>query len=331
MRQSVHSTSSPFCSNPFGGTIRPNVTANPIPIKSQHLTSGVHLKTIPAFRFTTSELDALARENASRFASNQPFPHVVIEDFLPAEIANAIAEEFPKPNDIPWRLVGPGDSAHTNDPDVEKLGASREDVFPPLIRHVMHEFNSQTFVGFLEILTQFKMLSPDPAFCGCGMHSTGRGGRLMIHADASRHQNPKFQQLLNMIYYVTPDWQEEWGGHLELWSPDRSECVRRITPKFNSVLVFFSGTKSYHGHPHPLTTPKGIRRNSLSAYFYTTHVSPENKLDTYRNYAEWVRTNDLDRNKWLVHWGKATVRLFPSPRVNRAATMVRRIKRWRAS
>ena len=39
----------------------------------------------------------------------------------------------------------------------------------------------------------------------------------MVHADASRHQNPKLQQVINLIYYVTPDWKDEYNGQLELW------------------------------------------------------------------------------------------------------------------
>jgi 2OG-Fe(II) oxygenase superfamily len=284
--------------------------------------------TIPAFRFHRQELEALAAKHAKQFASSEPFPHLVIENFLPDEIARAIAAEFPKPGDIRWRLAGPGDVAHSNDPNVEKLGSSDEECFPPLIRHIMHEFNSGTFVGFLSQLTQYKMLSPDPAFHGCGLHSTGRGGRLMVHADASRHPNPKLQQLLNVIYYATPDWQEEWGGQLELWSKDHSHCVKRVTPKCNSMLVFFTGSNSYHGHPHPLTTPSGVRRNSLAAYFYTTDRVADADYHGYKNYVEWVRTSDLDRSVSVIHRSKEIARrLLPAFLVNRMATLLRQMPR----
>jgi hypothetical protein len=285
------------------------------------------MNRIPAFRFERASLEDLAARYAPEFRANQPFPHVVIPNFLPLEIAQALAAEFPKPDEIKWRLAGPGDSVHTNDPNVEKLGTSNEALFPPLIRHVMHEFNSGTFVDFLSALTGFDMLSPDPSFHGCGMHSTGKGGRLMIHADASRHPNPKLQQILNMIYYVTPNWQEDWGGQLELWMPDMSECVKRVIPQFNSMLVFFTGSKSYHGHPHPLTTPDGVRRNSLATYYYTTERVIDDTYDGYKNYVEWVRTTDLDRKVSLVHRAKAlTRRYLPATMVNRMAKIVRQLK-----
>jgi 2OG-Fe(II) oxygenase superfamily len=283
---------------------------------------------IPAFRFSKDQLAALASELASQFRHSEPFSHLVLRNFLPDDIANRLAQEFPGPNDINWRLAGPGDVTHSGDKNIEKISTSNEQLFPPLIRHVMHEFNSGTFLNFVSDLTGFEKLAPDPWFHGCGLHSTGKGGRLMIHADASRHPNPKLQQILNLIYYVTPNWQEEWGGHLELWDKKASACVKRVAPEFNSALIFFTGTKSYHGHPHPLAAPDGIRRNSLAVYYYTTERVVDEDYEGYKNYVQWVRTNDLDKQLSLYHRGKAAARRFlPAKLVNVLATMARHVKR----
>jgi hypothetical protein len=193
-------------------------------------------------------------------------------------------------------------------------------VFSPFIRHVMHEFNSGTFIAFLERLTGHTMLSPDPMFTGCGLHSTGRGGRLMVHADMSLHPNPKLQQILNMIYYVTPDWQDDWGGQLELWERDMSKCSKRVVPTFNSAVIFFTGSKSFHRHPHPLTTPTGVRRNSLAAYYYTTERILDENFDGHRPYVDWQRTAPEDRYVTNYHRLKdAAQKYLPRP----AATALR--------
>jgi hypothetical protein len=150
----------------------------------------------------------------------------------------------------------------------------------------------------------------------------------MIHADASRHPNPKLHQILNVIYYITPDWQEGWGGHLELWNEDASECMKRVMPEFNSMLIFFTGSNAYHGHPHPLSTPSGIRRNSLAVYYYTTDRSVDESYKGYKNYVEWVRTNPLDGQVSLYHQGKAVVRKYlPATIVNWMAGVLRQHRR----
>jgi hypothetical protein len=286
------------------------------------------MQVIKGFYFDRHTLGELAVTYAEKFKSGTPFPHVVIPNFLPPEIAGAISSEFPGTRDINWRVAGPGDAVQTGNKEIEKITSSNEQLFPPLIRHVMHGFNSGVFVSFVEKLTGFSGLVPDPWYHGCGLHSTGRGGRLMIHADASRHPNPKFDQILNMIYYVTPGWQEEWGGHLEMWDEEVTRCVHKITPEFNSALIFFTGSKCFHGHPHPLNTPPGIRRNSLAVYYYT----PERRIDEtysgYKNYVEWKRTNELDRIS-LYHRGKDVVRrVLPARVVNSMASFVRRAKKW---
>lgn len=288
------------------------------------------MSALPAdslFYFDGKHLGQLGTAYADQFRTAKPFPHVVIPDFLPEAVARAIAAEFPSPDAIQWRLAGPGDSQHSGDREIEKITTSNEEQFPPLIRHVMHEFNSGVFLRFVEKLTGHTQLAPDPWYHGCGLHSTGRGGRLMIHADASRHPNPRFDQILNMIYYVTPGWQDSWGGHLELWTEDASRCVKKIAPLFNSMLIFFTGSKSYHGHPHPLTTPPGIRRNSLAVYFYKTDRAIDETYSGHKNYVEWRATNELDRRVSMFHRAKKLARdHLPASMVNRLATLARRMK-----
>ncbi len=93
----------------------------------------------------------------------------------------------------------------------------------------MLQFNSSLFIRFLEEITTIQHLIPDSSFNGCGLHSTGRGGRLMIHADGNRYyESNLLHQQLNVIYYCTKNWQEEWGGHFELWDREKKSCVKRF-------------------------------------------------------------------------------------------------------
>lgn len=227
------------------------------------------MKTIPAFYFDSAQLHNLALQYHEPFVSAEPFCHVVIDNFLPEPIANLLVDEFPKPTDIPWTVWGPGETSHTGDPNVEKLGNSDETRFGSFTRHFMSQLNSGVFLKFFESLTGTTSIIPDPTFNHCGQHSTGRGGRLMVHTDANRHPiKNKFHQHYNLIYFLNQDWKEEYGGHLELWSRDAKRCVKRILPVFNRIVLFDTGKYSYHGHPEPLTCPAGRRRNSLAVYYY---------------------------------------------------------------
>lgn len=85
---------------------------------------------------------------------------------------------------------------------------------------------------------------------------------------------------LNLLLYLNRDWQDEWGGFLELWDADAKHCVQKIKPIFNRCVVFqTSAQASYHGHPTPLACPEDVSRKSLALYYFrdehkTLHLEP---------------------------------------------------------
>ncbi len=272
--------------------------------------------------FSREKMNALADDLHQKFKTADPFPHVVIDDFFPEDVAYRIGEHFPGIDDIDWKFEGPGDSRHSGDKHIEKVGTSDEEKFPDYIRFMMMQFQSGIFCKFLDRLTGFEHLAPDPSHHGCGLHSTGNGGRLMVHLDASRHPNRDLNQLINMIYYCSPDWDPSYGGGLELWNEDASECVKRVDPLFNRMIIFYTAGKSWHGHPHPVTCPPEKRRNSLALYYYTTDQGISD-FD-YVNYVQWKGTTEHDRPS-PVHRVKSVMRdTLPAPAVNRIASWVRK-------
>lgn len=83
---------------------------------------------------------------------------------------------------------------------------------------------------FLEGLTGIEGLIPDPYFVGGGFHETENGGHLNIHADFNCHKILKLERRINVPIYLNKDWQEEFGGQLELWNSNMSEKVNTVSP-----------------------------------------------------------------------------------------------------
>jgi hypothetical protein len=71
------------------------------------------------------------------------------------------------------------------------------------------------------------------------------------------------------LIYLNKDWQEEYGGYLELWNTEMTECGQRILPIFNRCVIFNTTDFSYHGHPDPLNCLEGQTRKSLALYYYS--------------------------------------------------------------
>lgn len=253
------------------------------------------MQTIPAFYFDPATLAPIAERQRAAFQQAQPFQHVVLDEFLPREVLDLLIAEFPGPDDPAWQLHGPGRTAWQRDRNSAKLGTSDETRFGPFTRHFMAQLNSATFLAFLERLTGVQGILPDVTYSHCGMHSTGRGGRLMMHTDVNRHpQGNHFHQYLNLILYLNRDWREEYGGHLELWDQQRRP-VHRILPQANRVVLFNAGTRSLHGHPHPLTCPEDRRRNSLAVYYYLRERPHTDEYEGQQKFVHWVAATDEDR------------------------------------
>ena len=74
---------------------------------------------------------------------------------------------------------------------------------------------------------------------------------------------------MNLLIYLNVNWDEAWGGDLELWSQDMSQCRQNIAPLAGRCVIFNTTSTSFHGHPHPLGCPEGVTRKSVALYYYT--------------------------------------------------------------
>ena len=212
--------------------------------------------------FDKAHLDAKAAQYVSDYEAADPFPHVVIDGFLPEMLLDRIVDEFPRPGEVAWQRYG-------NERE-RKLALADVTMMGPLSRHVLAEFNSALMVEFLEALTGIRGLVPDPHYVGGGLHQTEPEGLLKIHADFNMHPRLRLQRRLNLLLYLNRKWQDEYGGHLELWDGNMDHCVKRIAPIFNRCVIFTTDARSYHGHPDPLACPPGVTRKSLALYYYTS-------------------------------------------------------------
>jgi len=125
------------------------------------------------------------------------------------------------------------------------------------------------FVEFLERLTGITQLVSDPHFEGGGLHQIRPGGFLKVHADFNKSRKLNLDRRLNGLLYLNKDWEESYGGHLQLWNKDMTACEGKILPVFNRFVVFATTDDANHGHPDPLTCPPDRARRSMALYYYS--------------------------------------------------------------
>jgi Rps23 Pro-64 3,4-dihydroxylase Tpa1-like proline 4-hydroxylase len=212
----------------------------------------------------------LAHERAKEYRTGEPFPHIVIDDFLGEESFRAVYDALPTREDerILWGNLD-ANLADGRPAQARKFHLSNVLFMKPALRQLIAELNSGSFLLTMQQLTGIAHLLSDPHLQGGGVHSVERGGLLRVHADFNRHPTYKFRRRLNILLYMNPGWQEEYGGHLELWTKDMQTCVKRVLPVANRCVIFNTSSDSFHGHPHPLTCPEGWARKSVALYYYS--------------------------------------------------------------
>ena len=223
----------------------------------------------PLGTFDDPSFATLALAATERYLNMAPFPHAVFDDFLPAELAGRLSSEFPATEAMEWVER---DNEHNR-----RRYQHDETKMPPLFRAMLREFNSRQFVLFLETLTGIDNLLPDPYFIGGGMHVSGPGDFLKIHADFNWHHKLQAHRRVNALLYLSEHWEAEWGGAIEFWDREMRHPAVATLPRFNRLVVFSTGEDTNHGQPVPNRCPDGTSRKVLNLYYYTTRRIDEDQ------------------------------------------------------
>lgn len=222
----------------------------------------------------------------TQFRRNSPFPHLVLDDLFPPELLAEIQTEVPDNPDLEEDGICVKGSSET---DCYRKYRKIQYLsnFKPATHSLIHYFHSSAFIEFLEKLTGIPHLQSDPSNFGGGVHQTLPGGSLEIHADfnylkkrsKSLNSTGVLFRRVNAFVYLNPDWKEEYNGCLELWPRDMSRCGQMIAPLLGRFVVFACTDFSYHGHPLPLTCPKGRTRRSIAMYYYNSERPADECID----------------------------------------------------
>lgn len=200
------------------------------------------------------------------FLSAQPFAHCVIDDFFTDGFAHALHSTFPA-----------FDRGNSLNEDGIPAGKSVVERMPTLGEGYLRLDRCVQSPGFLELLariTGIPDLLYDPAYFGGGTHENRNGQSLDSHIDFNYHPGTNWHRRLNLIVYLNPEWEEPWGGTLELhrdpYDPETDQVVS-VVPLFNRCVIFETTEHSWHGFPRiELPADKAnLSRKSVALYFYT--------------------------------------------------------------
>ncbi|HEY8938017.1 MAG TPA: 2OG-Fe(II) oxygenase [Cyclobacteriaceae bacterium] len=231
------------------------------------------------------------------YAQAEPFPFVVIDNFLHPDVASRASRAFPFSSDKTWTNY-----IHVNE---KKFGLNKRDNIPAPLLSVIDSLQKDEFIEALTSLTGISGLMPDEQLAGGGLHQMYLGGYLNVHSDFLIHPVRKnLMRRINLILFLSDDWNESYGGELEFWNNNMTRCVERIQPRFNRCVIFNTNETSYHGCPEVLRGPEGFSRKSIALYYYTEYAHAPAKL--YTDY----KARPVDKNKLAIYLDSKAVGVY---------------------
>lgn len=213
--------------------------------------------------------NSISSMNHSEYKNNNPFPHIVIDNFLNDDIINDIMKfsKSLKLEDCDNNRLPP------NKRTQYKYAYDNFKNFPDKIKKLFLFLNSKEFVNKIEKLTGINgCVRGNTALKGAGFHKITNNGFLKLHTDFNNYEDKRKGSLdrrINLLLYLNPKWKEKYKGHLWLCNKNNRKVEKKILPILNRCVIFSTTNKSIHGHPEKLDLPKGLTRDSIAFYYYT--------------------------------------------------------------
>lgn len=208
-----------------------------------------------------SRLQAEMAKATAEYRTPGQIPSCQIMDLLPAELAHEIFGRFPTSDRMILKR-----SIKEN-----KHIAAQMDNYDPLLEEAVFAFQDPRIVTLIAQMTGLTSLEPDVDLYAGGISAMSQGAYLRPHLDNSHDKRRQRYRVLNLLYYVTPDWQEDYGGCLQLWDDGPRGKPRTIISKFNSLAIMVTNKASWHS----VNEVRHAERRCCVSNYYFSRQSPE--------------------------------------------------------
>lgn len=184
-----------------------------------------------------------------------------LDDLLPIEIANHLYDSFPATDQVTLK----------KSLKEYKYVAAQMNQYHPVLEEIIYAFQDVRVVEKIASICKMEHVLPDENLYAGGISMMGQDNFLHPHLDNSHDKDRNMWRILNLLYYVSPDWKEEYGGNLELWPQGLKEDCVTIPSKFNRLVVMSTHNSSWHSVNKVMVDQL---RCCVSNYYFS-NIAPE--------------------------------------------------------
>ena len=216
--------------------------------------------------------------------SKSKIGYFYIDNLLPAEIAQEINNKFPGPEKMILKK-----SLREN----KHIAAQMND-YHPILEEVIYAFQNKDVVSEIKYICGIDDLYPDEHLYAGGISSMRKNQFLNPHLDNSHDKDRNRWRVLNLLYYVTPKWDDNSGGHLEIWPNGLIKKQITLHSRFNRLVVM--ATHQYSWHSVSPVSRNDASRNCVSNYYFSNkpiNDSDQFHVTTFRGRPEQQITNQI--------------------------------------
>ena len=197
--------------------------------------------------------------------TQQPFPFLIVSDFLLRETADQVARDFPK---------------------IDFAGSVPVNVLEctPVFRRFIEELQGVALRSAIE--KKFNIdLQNRPTFITLRGKTRAKDGR--IHTDTK-------SKLITLLLYLNPEWESDAGRLRVLRDGENLEnYVAEIPPTLGHCLIFKVTDNCWHGHKPFEGERRAIQLNYLTNEgALKQHLSKHNLSAKWKSWKKWFSRGD---------------------------------------
>jgi len=208
----------------------------------------------------------IAKKNEwNKSKSEWGFGRTKIDNFLDEETVHQLYEECKNAPKGGWTVFTRAGSRMEEFNDLISLPTAHRVTYD-----IMH---SGEFLYELEQMTGIVGLLPDPHLVGAGYSIIRNGKDLGCHYDFNWNDRIRLHRKLTSLLYITPDWKDEWGGHIQYYDDNvdvnpKSNLIESVSPRFNRLVINENVKHAPYHRVSEVNAPDDKPRCAIRFFYY---------------------------------------------------------------